>query len=231
MAQWTKQQRQLYVRARAALERWETHGYQVLWVTLTSAPESPKVSLFKQHDKLRKRIIRQFGFDYERVVVETSEGHGVLHMFWAWRDPDQTRAASFYLPHEWLRQQWKELHGATHINVKRYRAGPDDRLKLSRYIVQYAAGQEKLVRWSASQLRVNGMSLGALKKAIYREIASCWYSMGGVVAMPWHDSQEQASFFARMDYSRSKFFEFVGCGSGWIGEKLFAVVNGELVAV
>ena len=89
----------------------------------------------------------------EYVCVDTREGHGVLHMIWAWRDADSTKKASFYVPFDWLQSSWNTLHGAFHVNVKRIGGADQDARRLSRYIVaQYCGGQNALVRLSQSRM-------------------------------------------------------------------------------
>jgi hypothetical protein len=73
-------------------------------------------------------------------------------MIWAWKDPDPTRRASFFIPFEWLQEAWKEVHGAFHVNLKRIGARATDARRLSRYMVaQYCGGQHALVRVSQSR--------------------------------------------------------------------------------
>ena len=99
-------------------------------------------------------MARELGFPaVEYVCVDTREGHGVLHMIWAWKDSDPTRKASFYVPFDWLQSSWNALHGAFHVNVKRIGGADKDARRLSRYIVaQYCGGQNALVRLSQSRM-------------------------------------------------------------------------------
>ena len=133
---WSKKQ---WMTRRAVVDRlryWQASGYQCLWVTLTSAPGSPLARLRKDFQVLRKRVRREFGFEsFEYVCVDTIEGHGVLHMIWAWADPDTRKKASFYIAFDWLQVQWKHIHGAFHVNVKRIGSSDTDARRLSRYIV------------------------------------------------------------------------------------------------
>ena len=121
--------RKQWMTRRAVIDRlryWQSNGYQCLWVTLTSSPKSSAKRLRADFQALRKRIGREFGFTgVEYVCVDTREGHGVLHMIWAWKDPDPTKRASFYVPFPWLQDSWSSLHGAFHVNVKRI-GGADD---------------------------------------------------------------------------------------------------------
>lgn len=155
---------------RAVMDRlryWQSMGYQCLWVTLTSAPNSPKERLRKDFQVLRKRIDRDLGFSgFEYVCVDTLEGHGVLHMIWAWKDPNPRKRASFYIPFDWLQEQWNGIHGAFHVNVKRIGSADKDARRLSRYIVaQYCGDQDGLVRLSQSRMAI---SLSRMREGLLR---------------------------------------------------------------
>ena len=185
---WSKKQ---WMTRRAVVDRlryWQASGYQCLWVTLTSAPGSPLARLRKDFQVLRKRVGREFGFEsFEYVCVDTIEGHGVLHMIWAWADPDTRKKASFYIAFDWLQAQWKAIHGAFHVNVKRIGNSDTDARRLSRYIVaQYCGDQDGLVRLSQSRMaisltRMRQALLGRLKclpelyPAASIELAGCAY--------------------------------------------------------
>ncbi len=127
-----------------------------LWVTLTSAPTSPVERLRADFQALRKRIGRELGFwTMEYVCVDTREGHGVLHMIWAWKDRQQTERGTFYIPFAWLQDAWKAIHGAFHVNIKRIGSQDRDARRLSRYIVaQYCGDQNALVRLSQSRASI-----------------------------------------------------------------------------
>lgn len=153
---WRKKQ---WTTRRAVLDRlryWQSDGYQCLWVTLTSSPSSPAERLRADFQALRKRVGRELGFwTMEYVCVDTREGHGVLHMIWAWKDRVQNKRGSFYVPFEWLQASWKSIHGAFHVNVKRIGGEDQDARRLSRYIVaQYCGDQNALVRLSQSRAAV-----------------------------------------------------------------------------
>ena len=64
-------------------------------VTLSTAEGGDAEKLKPYHHKqLRNRVERQLGFQgLEYYQVGTEEGHGVLHIFWAWRVPDGNRLA------------------------------------------------------------------------------------------------------------------------------------------
>lgn len=150
---WTKQQWKI---RRVILERlmlWQVYGYERLWMTLTSSPESAGELVRAHFQVLRKRMARQLGFrGTEYVCVDTREGHGVLHVVLAWKSPEARRRSAFYIPFDWLQEAWKGIHGAFHVNVKRVQSEARDARRLSRYIVaQYCGGQSALVRFSQSK--------------------------------------------------------------------------------
>lgn len=150
---WSRKQ---WMTRRAVLDRlnyWQANGYQSLWVTLTSSPSSPDSKLRKDFQALKKRVARQLGYGgIEYICVDTREGHGVLHMIWAWKDENPLKRTSFFVPFDWLQANWLELHGAFHVNVKRIGSSSKDSRRLARYLVsQYCGDQDGLVRLSQSK--------------------------------------------------------------------------------
>jgi hypothetical protein len=100
-------------------------------------------------------------------------------MIWAWRDPNSAKRASFFIPFDWLQAQWKRIHGAFHVNVKRIGVADRDARRLSRYIVaQYCGGQNALVRLSQSSLPI---PLGRMRAALLRTVRGLpeRYEQGG----------------------------------------------------
>ena len=166
---WSRKQ---WVIRRAVIDRiryWQSNRYQVLWITLTSSPSSPTDRLRRDFQVLRKRIGRTLRYsNFEYVCVDTREGHGVLHMLWAWRDPNPRKKASFYIPFDWLQKQWTGIHGAFHVRVNRMGGADRDARRLSRYIVaQYCGDQNALVRLSQSRMEV---CLSRMREALYRTL-------------------------------------------------------------
>jgi hypothetical protein len=164
--------RKQWLTRRTILDRlryWQSHGFQCLWVTLTSSRDSSRARLRVNFQVLWKRLARKFGFSgVEYVCVDTREGHGVLHMIWAWRDPNPDKRASFYVPFQWLQGQWRDIHGAFHVNVKRIGGADLDARRLSRYLVaQYCGDQDGLVRLSQSRMEV---SLTRMRQALLRAL-------------------------------------------------------------
>lgn len=144
---WTRQQRRLYQRVRSLFTYWESHGYQFLWVCLTTAPGGDASKLAYHHKRIRQQLDRKL--DYKGVEffqVETTEGCGVLHVVWAWKGK-----RSFYVPQDWLSAEWLRIHGASVVWVSRIGKTQTDRDKVGRYCVsQYCADQRGFVRFSYS---------------------------------------------------------------------------------
>jgi len=190
---WTKKQWGIRRQVLDRLRAWLNRGYQCLWVTLTSAPDSPKDRLRKDFQALRKRATRHFGYDpIQYICVDTIEGHGVLHMIWAWRDPDRTKKASFYIPFQWLQEQWKDIHGAFHVNVKRIRYGDASARRLSRYIVaQYCGGQSGLVRVSQSRGEIPFPKMRQALLATFRHMPERYEAAGDLLKLPVEEFGQQ----------------------------------------
>ncbi len=77
---------------------------------------------------------------------------------------------SFYIEFSWLQENWKDIHGAFHVNVKRIGGSSTDARRLSRYIVsQYCGDQDGLVRLSQSK---PSRPLGKMREALRRVFKS-----------------------------------------------------------
>lgn len=161
--EWTSQQKRVFHRVKSLLTFWGAFGYQVLWVCLTSAPDSDPKKLAYHHQILRQRVERELGYEgLEHITIRTSEGNGVLHVFWAWKPKNGRRHRSFYVGQRWLSRNWAEIHGAPIVWVCRANLGNGGKRKMARYCAtQYCAGQSKLERLSWSWKRGLG---GALVK-------------------------------------------------------------------
>lgn len=106
-------------------------------------------------------------------------------MIWAWKDPDPTRKASFYVPFDWLQGAWSKLHGAFHVNLKRIGGSDKDARRLSRYIVaQYCGGQNALVRLSQSRM---DYPLAKMRAELLRTVKNLpeRYAIGPALAQSW----------------------------------------------
>jgi hypothetical protein len=144
----------------------------MLWVMLSTAPGGEASKLAYHHKRLRQSLDRKLGFaGVEFVQVETREGHGVLHVIWAWRGP-----RSFYVPQSWLSAEWQRIHGARVVWVERLRPGDQSRKSVARYVVtQYCANQKALVRlswswWGLTVALASGWeSLKRLASETYRD--------------------------------------------------------------
>ena len=143
---------------------WTAHGYQMLRVDLTSAVGADYSKLRSRYKQLRRKIESEFDYPgIENFIIETSEGNGVLHMILAWKDKSLINPRKFYIPKQWLSDEWSKLHeGSIIVYVAKYENGETSRKRLSRYLVsQYMANHSSaLVRYSYSWGRSLGVPLG-----------------------------------------------------------------------
>ncbi|MEI7431139.1 MAG: hypothetical protein WCL27_11850 [Betaproteobacteria bacterium] len=78
------------------------------------------------------------------------------------------RGRSFYIPFEWLQDNWSDIHGAFHVNVKRIGGSSTDARRLARYLVsQYCGDQSGLVRLSQSKTE---QPFSKMREALRREV-------------------------------------------------------------
>jgi hypothetical protein len=153
---WSRQQKRVYQESMSFLTFWQTHGYGVIWVMLSSAYPGGLETLTRHFQRLREEIERKLGYPgLEFLAVKTREGHGVIHAFLAWKGD-----RLFFIPQPWLSQTWKRIHGAPIVWVAAVKRGGTDRRRLSKYVVnQYLANQNALVRLSSSSMRTFGFGL------------------------------------------------------------------------
>ena len=144
-SQWDRQQRRIFSR----LQSWSfmklMEGYQLIRTDFTTGRDGSDTLLAKHYAEIKRRVLREFGYDIEHFTVRTREGNGVLHCVWAIK---QDRAV--HIPQAWLSTQWDNIHGAHRVWIKR--VSTKFHLKMSvRYLVnQYLAGQTSIVRCSYS---------------------------------------------------------------------------------
>ena len=162
--EWTRKQKRGYHRIRSLLFFWESHGYQVHWVTLSTAEGGDGSRLTYNHKRLRQRIEERLGYrQIEYYQVRTAEGNGVVHVFWAWRAADGEHARRFWIDQRWLSDQWQSIHGAPIVWITAYKPGRKSRNRLSRYVIsQYVQDQCGYVNMSWSWKRSLGFPLGAV---------------------------------------------------------------------
>ena len=190
--EWDRKQKRGYHRIQSCLTYWQANGYQVLWVMLSTAVGGDASKLAYHHQRLRQRIEARLGYGgLQHFQVRTSEGNGVLHIFWAWRADNGFRQRSFYVKQDWLSEQWQGIHGAEIVWICRVRGSRVSRNKLSRYcMAQYVGGQAGYEYMSWSWGRTFGFPLVACwkwlkQKARYnRSLLLHWWSIflsGGFV--------------------------------------------------
>lgn len=169
--EWTRKQKRGYQRIRSLLWFWESHGFQVLWLMLSTAPGGDASQLTYRHKRLRQLAEKQLGYKgIEHYQVRTNEGHGVLHIFWAWRVEEGERARQFWVDQRWLSEQWNRIHGAPVVWVKAYKPGRKSRNRLSRYVIsQYVQDQAGYVNMCWSWKRSLGFPLGAVWEILKKQ--------------------------------------------------------------
>jgi len=143
---WTVTEKTRYHRLQSILYYWEKHHFSIIRVDLTTAPGGEQKKLGPHFEEFIRRIERKEKRKVQYWRLTTREGNGVIHSLLA--APSEK---SLFLPHKWISNQWRRIHGAPRVYVKRYSYGEESRKKVSRYLVsQYMAGQNAGVRISAS---------------------------------------------------------------------------------
>jgi len=151
---WSPVNRSRYHRLNAFLEYWESHHYSIIRMDLTTAPGGSCELLGVHFEELLRRIERKEKRKVEYWRLTTREGNGVIHSLLA------APGESLYVEHKWLSAQWRRIHGAPRVYVKRYKQTPGSKERVSKYLVsQYMAGQEAGVRLSASYQATFGFPL------------------------------------------------------------------------
>jgi hypothetical protein len=167
----------------------------VVWVCLTTAPGGDAGRLAYNHQRLRQRIEAVYGYrGLEHFTVQTSEGNGVLHIFWAWRPPPGWRGRDFYVPQGWLSREWARIHGAPIVWICRVRMGRRSLRRVGAYAVaQYVADQRGYVRMSWSWKRSLGFPLAGCWEVLKRwwghtgklELVRLWERFLSGLAVPF----------------------------------------------
>jgi len=157
---WSRKQKRGYNRVLSCLQYWHSHGYQLLWVMLSTGVDGSKSRLSDDHYRLR-RMVERLGFaGIEHFQVRTSEGNGVLHTIWAWKCPDGVRSKSFYVSQRWLSRAWLSIHDAPIVWISRIRGNKRDMFRVARYcIAQYLGEQSGYEYMSYSWRRSFGFPL------------------------------------------------------------------------
>lgn len=143
-----RQRKRIYHRVLTLLKFWKSNGYEVLWITLTSSPNSDFDKIADHHRYLKLKLLeRKLGFaNVQHACVQTHEGCGTAHLFWAWKP---TNGKRFYVPQKELSKLWDGIHDAKIVWVKKVRG--NSHRKLTNYCVsQYTANQNQLKRMSWS---------------------------------------------------------------------------------
>jgi hypothetical protein len=158
----SRQQKRCFQRLKSLMHFWVSHGFQIRWVTLTTRDSVQNKKLAYHHKRLRQRIASVHGFEGIQFVQVRARGDKNptlqhLHIFWAWKGE-----RSFFVPQQWLSDEWKRIHGAWIVDIQEVRGSRDDVGRVSRYFVtQYCTEQRALCRlsWSWWELPV-GLARG-----------------------------------------------------------------------
>ena len=158
----TRQQKRCFQRLKSLMHFWVSHGFQIRWVTLTTRDSVQNKKLAYDHKRLRQRIasVQDFkGLQFVQVRARGDKNPTLqhLHVFWAWKGE-----RSFFIPQQWLSDEWRHIHGAWIVDIKEVRGGRDDVGRVSRYFVtQYCTEQRAMCRlsWSWWELPV-GLARG-----------------------------------------------------------------------
>lgn len=187
---WSAKQKRLYHRLTTLLTYWESNGYQIIRLDLTSSKESNWEYLRKNHRELRRMVEVKLGYPgIEDFVVETKEGNGTLHVIWAWKPAKGFKNKSFYVPYWWLSMAWICLHKAWFVSVRKYdKDSSRSKKRLSRYIVSHYLvdheGGDQLVRYSYSWRR----SLNFPLVKFWRLFSCYWLDYARVSRREMHEN-------------------------------------------
>lgn len=155
-------------RVRDSMRLWQRERRVQWWMTFTSSPQSPQDRLRRDFQAWRKRLARHLGVEPAEVayvMVDTREGHGVLHAVVAF-PPGVGAWLEFGALGDW----WQEIHGARQVKFKRIGKGDGDVRRLSTYLIaQYMVAQGETVdllgRISSTRAP---FALGSLRRQVFR---------------------------------------------------------------
>ena len=147
---WSKKQSSIYFQIKSGLRKAEIDNLRVRSMALSS-PCLLEIMNYQDYDGyaielqitkdlqvLRKRIYRDFGFIIDYIRLRTYEGEGVMHILFT----------GGFIPYEWLRKNWFEIHGAWNVDIQDVSGKKED---VARYFVhQYLVNQPGFVRTSKS---------------------------------------------------------------------------------
>jgi hypothetical protein len=165
-------QKRAYHKALTLFKYWQAAAYQVFFITLTGSPGSSAKLLSYHHERLKLQVSRKFLLGrIEHFKVITVEGHGVIHVLWAF--PPHTRGMrekAVFIPQAWLSAEWERIHGARIVDIRRVKMSAGSGRRLSRYIVsQYCGGQSDFVRSDYTHPKWLGFSIRATWAALKQE--------------------------------------------------------------
>lgn len=223
-------------RVRDCMRLWKRDGRVQWWMTFTSAPSSPVDRLRRDFQTWRKRLARLLGVEASEVaycMVDTHEGHGVLHAVVAF-PPGVGAWLDFGALGDW----WLEIHGARQVKFKRVGKGDGDVRRLSTYLIaQYMVSQggtvDLLGRISGSRAAV---PVASWRRFVYRLCCSRvqvyeWMHSAGVLdgeafGRLWRELRSLQYREARRCWARLLevgWFEFGGSRYAACGREVFEV--------
>ena len=143
LKRWGRKHFRARQKIRDCLRFWQRSRRVLWWMTLTSSPESPPDRLRRDFQAWRKRLARLLRLepaDLQYVMVDTAEGHGVLHFVVAF--PEN---CARFLDYRRLGENWQAIHGARQVRFVRVRDGDGSTRRLSHYMIsQYMVTQGEL---------------------------------------------------------------------------------------
>jgi len=152
---WSSKARRLYGACKSGMKRANALGFEVFFLTLTSAPNSRDHA--KHFDLLVKRVRRELNFNFRYIKVFTLEGNGVFHVLFY----DAFEGWDYDAIHAYFSCLWNELHYSPivwcttckphwqwSIRFKKHYFLNGNRI--CSYITQYMSKQKGFVRSSMS---------------------------------------------------------------------------------
>jgi len=214
---------------RDRMRLWQAQGRRLYWCTLTSAPGGRDLRRHFQAWKARLERawdIPRSSIDY--VMVDTREGHGVLHFILA-----LPVGCSAWFDYREAGSWWQEIHGARQVKFLPIRKGDSSARRLSHYIVaQYMSdGQGDALG------RISGSRLAAALprwRAALREAIAGWSATAAALG-PWTEFENRElwrvgriALFREFRRCWDALLQGGGCS---YGSRAWMVIGGNLVEV
>lgn len=111
---WSRVQKRAYGRLMSFMNYYTGKNKTLFRLDLTSAPGCGH-ALRENFQELRREIENTFGLRINYVMVETTEGHGVLHMVLAISHRRLENRSPIYIPKPWISKRWKKITGGSFV--------------------------------------------------------------------------------------------------------------------